>query len=115
MSNYNLKHKWIVEFLNPITEYTINKTFHSTIDDIAENYKQINLNTWRNICMGRSKVYDKFIKVSKQKKEKKENINDLMPIVEEIVEKPKKIEKVEKPIVLPRKMRKSKEPIVVHF
>ena len=114
-NNYNLKHKWIVEFINPITEYTLNKTYHSTIDDIAEQYKQINLNTWRNICMGRSKVYDKFIKVSKQKKEEKKKDLELPVIQEKIIPEPKKIVEKPKEIVLSRKMRKSIKPITIEW
>ena len=86
MNNYNLKHSWVVSVLNPITADEIMKSSHSTIDEIAKHYPQINLNTWRNICMGRSKIYSKFIKVIKEKKKKEE-------------------EKEKKPLVLPRKRR----------
>ena len=72
MNNYNLKHSWVVSVLNPITADEIMKSSHSTIDEIAKHYPQINLNTWRNICMGRSKVYNNFIKVNKVQKKVEE-------------------------------------------
>ena len=84
---YNLKHNWIVSVLNPISGKEIENSIHSTIDDIAKHYKQINLNTWRNICMGRSKIYSKFIKVNKEERK-----------CEEPEEKPKSF-------VLPKKRR----------
>ena len=84
-NSYNQKHLWEVEVLNPINNNVISKSVHSTINDIAENYKNINLNTWRNICMGRSKVYNNFIKVNK---------------VNKVKEEPEKIEVVSQPSVV---------------
>ena len=91
---YKLKHIWNVSVLNPITNEEIMKSKHNTIDDIANTYKQINLNTWRNVCMGRSKVYNKFIKVTKEERK-----------VEDIEKQPTEI----KENVLPRRVRKKKQ------
>tara|TARA_Y100000004_G_C8602907_1_gene281332 strand:- start:85 stop:357 length:273 start_codon:yes stop_codon:yes gene_type:complete len=71
-NQYNQKHLWEVEVLNPVNNNVISKSVHSTINDIANTYKNINLNTWRNICMGRSKVYNNFIKVNKVQKKVEE-------------------------------------------
>ncbi len=94
---YKLKHIWNVSVLNPITAEEIMKSTHNTIDDIADKYKQINLNTWRNICMGRSKVYNKFIKVSKEERK---------------LEDPRPPQDENKP-VLPRRRRRNKESVVI--
>ena len=62
---YNQKHVWRVTVLNPTDNSVIQSSTHPTINDIYKTYGNINLSTWRNICMGRSKVYSKFIKVTK--------------------------------------------------
>ena len=65
---YNQKHIWNVEVLNPVSNDVLSSKDFNTINDIAEEYSNINLNTWRNICMGRSKIYNNFIKVEKKPK-----------------------------------------------
>ena len=72
--NYNQKHIWNVEVLNPINNEVLSSKTFNTINDISNEYSNINLNTWRNICMGRSKVYNQFIKIKKIFKEEKEQI-----------------------------------------
>ena len=60
---YNQKHIWRVVVLNPTNNSVIQTSTHFTINDIHKTYNNISLSTWRNICMGRSKIYSKFIKV----------------------------------------------------
>jgi hypothetical protein len=105
---YKLKHIWNVSVLNPITNEEILKSSHNTIDEIADKYTQINLNTWRNICMGRSKVYNKFIKVSKE--EKKEYDNEEI-IIEDDKPKPRRMRKIK--VILPEEEEEKKkiEPV----
>ena len=62
---YNQKHVWCVVVLNPTDNSVIQTSTHFTINDIHNTYQNISLSTWRNICMGRSKIYSKFIKVTK--------------------------------------------------
>lgn len=69
---YNQSHLWNIQVLNPVSNEIIEQSNHTTIDDIYKKYPNIPLNTWRNICMGRSKIYEKFIKVKKIDKPKKE-------------------------------------------
>ena len=82
---YTQKHFWKVEVLNPVDNTIIQTSNHPTINDIFNNYNTINLATWRNIAMGRSKIYNKFIKVYKVPKteltEKFENEEPPQPIV----------------------------------
>ena len=62
---YKTAHFWKIAILNPVSNEIIEENLFNTINEINEKYKDINLNTWRNICMGRSKIYKKFIIVSK--------------------------------------------------
>ena len=82
---YRQKHLWKVEVLNPVNNTVIQSSNHRTINEIANKYNSINLATWRNICMGRSKVYNKFIKVSKIPREGNE---EGLEAVEEVESQP---------------------------
>ena len=56
---------WKLHILNPATNEVItNETFNS-LREISEKYKNIPFNTWRNISIGRSKVYEKFLYLKK--------------------------------------------------
>ena len=78
---YKQSHYWKLEVYNPVTNQIIDVSNHSTINDIYEKHPKINLATWRNIAMGRSKVYNKFIKVRKLPKtaDNIENVEDVEP------------------------------------
>lgn len=72
MKNIN----WKVSVFNPATNELLGepKTFRN-IEDIATEYNVLSLPTWRNISIGRSNIYNKFIKVEKvfnKPKEEKE-------------------------------------------
>lgn len=56
---------WKVSVLNPANKNVLEvKTFRN-IEDISIHYPLIPLATWRNISIGRSKIYDNFIKLEK--------------------------------------------------
>ena len=81
---YNQKHVWRVIVLNPTDNSVIQSSTHPTINDIYKTYSNINLSTWRNICMGRSKVYSKFIKVTKVLKIDLDSDNNSENTVQEV-------------------------------
>jgi hypothetical protein len=56
---------WKVNILNPATECVIEENTFESITNVAEKYKTIPLTTWRNIALGRSKIYNKFITMEK--------------------------------------------------
>lgn len=58
--------EWELIVKNPITSEMISTETFRTLKDIAEKYTNISLTTLRNIGMGRSKVYNKFIELNKQ-------------------------------------------------
>tara|TARA_R110000787_G_scaffold22553_2_gene65361 strand:- start:377 stop:631 length:255 start_codon:yes stop_codon:yes gene_type:complete len=76
--------KWKITILHPVSEDIIEESFFDNITEIAEKYKRIPISTWRNIALGRSKIYSKFIVCEKIrlpiKNENPENKSD-PPIV----------------------------------
>ena len=72
---YTQKFIWNLEVINPVSNEVILSTTHNTIDEIYESYPKIPLNTWRNICVGRSKIYNNFISI---RKELKKTINEVI-------------------------------------
>lgn len=56
---------WKVCFYNLVNDDTIEEVCFDNIEDISKAYPKIPLHTWRNICLGRSKVYDRFLSVHK--------------------------------------------------
>jgi len=57
--------KWKVEIHNPITKDKLEEEIFSNINDIALTYNFLSLQKWRNICLGRSRVYSTFLNVEK--------------------------------------------------
>ena len=57
--------KWKVEIHNPITKDKLEEEIFSNINDIALAYNFLSLQKWRNICLGRSRVYNTFLNVEK--------------------------------------------------
>ena len=58
--------KWEVKILNPIDNtLDIYNRKYCSIRDIADDHSFLPYDTWRNIAVGRSKVYDAFIKLLK--------------------------------------------------
>ena len=59
---------WNVTIYNPIDKSNIlEQNKFKTIEEIYNKYPNIPLNTWRNICIGRSKIYNKFITIERFK------------------------------------------------
>ena len=66
---------WEISIKNPVNDDIIEKNNFDSIKECSEKYNKIPLSTWRNIAMGRSKIYNNFIKmVKKNKNEKDEQI-----------------------------------------
>tara|TARA_R110002153_G_scaffold10110_2_gene40416 strand:- start:1022 stop:1432 length:411 start_codon:yes stop_codon:yes gene_type:complete len=62
--------KWEVNILNPIDDSSnIFEKKYCSIRDIADDHTFLPYDTWRNIAVGRSKVYDAFIKLFKVEEE----------------------------------------------
>jgi len=60
------KINWKVKIHNPINyDEILEEAEFKSIEEISNKYNKIPLNTWRNICIGRSKVYKHFIDVEK--------------------------------------------------
>ena len=57
---------WRVKFYNPINQELIKEERHTHIQSLADKYPHIPLPTWRNMGMGRSKIYEPFIKLKKE-------------------------------------------------
>jgi hypothetical protein len=57
---------WRVSINNPINNETIGEEVFENINDIADKYKFLSLQKWRNICLGRSRIYNTFLNVEKQ-------------------------------------------------
>lgn len=74
---------WSVKILNPVNKNHILETnTFRTIEEIFNKYPNLPLSTWRNICIGRSKIYKNFINVDKMKEngefEKNGNILNIL-------------------------------------
>ena len=60
-----IKNNWQLEILNPVNQEVVEVLYFPTISKIADNVKMFNYDTWRNIALGRSKAYQKFVKLTK--------------------------------------------------
>tara|TARA_R110002073_G_scaffold320989_1_gene496858 strand:+ start:16026 stop:16226 length:201 start_codon:yes stop_codon:yes gene_type:complete len=59
---------WELKVFNPLNdELLMDKTFTS-LKEVSENFTKIPFNTWRNISIGRCKIYDKFLTLEKKNK-----------------------------------------------
>lgn len=67
---------WSVSILNPTNNDILENKEFKNIEEIAKKYDYLPLSTWRNICLGRSKVYNKFICVNKNKVSLTPPLND---------------------------------------
>lgn len=59
--------QWNVKVLDVRNGNVLEEHTYPTIKDISAKYNKICHNTWRNICLGRSKLYEPFFKVQKIK------------------------------------------------
>ena len=59
---------WLISIKNPVNDDIIEQKEFDTIADVAKNYGKIPEKTWRNISVGRSKIYGKFITCEKKTK-----------------------------------------------
>lgn len=57
--------RWKVQINNPITNDKIEEEIFDNINQIAVAYEFLSLQKWRNICLGRSRVYNTFLNVEK--------------------------------------------------
>ena len=60
---------WRVAIKHPLKEDILEINNFNSIEEICNHYPKINNNTWRNICLGRSKCYNKFLSVEKMMKD----------------------------------------------
>ena len=77
---------WKITILHPVSEDIIEENLFNNINEIGEHYKRIPISTWRNIALGRSKIYSKFIlcekvRTAKTQTETIEPNNSTEPIV----------------------------------
>lgn len=78
---------WKVTVLHPTENSIIEERNFESVDDISKYHKRIPLITWKNICAGRSKIYEKFIVCKKVKRdtepERKKN-NEIKKLVNKL-------------------------------
>ena len=77
---------WKVSFLNSLNGETLNEKTFRTIEEIHKEYQHIPLSTWRNISIGRSKIYDKFLKLEKSNLKEKVKEEKIIQEIEKKVE-----------------------------
>ena len=58
--------KWNVKLSNPMNGEQLEHKLYDSIEHIHKEHSYLPLPTWRNIAMGRSKVYNPFISVEKE-------------------------------------------------
>ena len=69
---------WKLSILNPATNEVISNEQFNSLREISIKYKNIPFNTWRNISIGRSKIYEKFLFLQK-------DINSLQDVIEDTI------------------------------
>ena len=74
---------WKVSVLHPVNKNVLEEKIFRNIEDISFNYPLIPLSTWRNISIGRSKIYDNFIKLEKLTLENKIKSNKKLESIDE--------------------------------
>lgn len=57
--------KWNVKIKNPLTAEILDSKDFNKVDDITDVYPFLTKEKWRNICLGRSKVYSVVVEVNK--------------------------------------------------
>ena len=60
---------WKVTVLHPTENSTLEEKNFESIEEISKYHKRIPPETWKNICAGRSKIYQKFIICEKIKRD----------------------------------------------
>ena len=66
---------WSLKVLNPINNEVLLNEEHPNIDEIAEKYSYLPHSTWKNIGMGRCKIYNRFINLEKCYKSEDKNLS----------------------------------------
>lgn len=59
---------WNLRMFNPTDKTVIHSTTYNNIEEIHKEHPYITLPTWRNIAIGRSKIYKNFIEIEKTNK-----------------------------------------------
>tara|TARA_B110000285_G_C14732658_1_gene427153 strand:+ start:289 stop:537 length:249 start_codon:yes stop_codon:yes gene_type:complete len=73
---------WEIVIKNPANDNIIERKQFECIADIHKQYSKIPEATWRNIAVGRSKVYKNFIEVEKKtRKTSEEDKEEEKPIL----------------------------------
>lgn len=57
--------KWNIKIKNPLNDEILEEKIFNKVDDITGTYPFLSKEKWRNICLGRSKVYSVMVEVSK--------------------------------------------------
>ena len=60
-----IKNKIKVEIMNPVNGSVDETYYFPTIKQVAERLPMFNYDTWRNIALGRSKTYQKFVRLDR--------------------------------------------------
>jgi hypothetical protein len=63
--------QWKVEIKNAMTGDIDETYYFPSLSQLAERVPMFNYNTWRNIALGRSKTYNKFVNIYKIPKHKR--------------------------------------------
>ena len=58
--------KWNVKIINPMNEDELLHKLYDSIEHIHTEHTYLPLSTWKNIALGRSKVYKNFINIEKE-------------------------------------------------
>ena len=56
---------WNVKVLHPVNKNVLEEKTFRNVEDVANHYQTLPLSTWRNISIGRSKIYNNFIRMEK--------------------------------------------------
>ena len=59
------KGKWKLDLLEPLTKEVKQTLYFKSLTVLAKEVPLFNYDTWRNIALGRSKTYQKFIRLEK--------------------------------------------------
>lgn len=57
--------KWVVEIKNPLDKKLLGSKKYCSLKDMADDNSYLPYDTWRNIAVGRSNVYEPFITICK--------------------------------------------------
>ena len=53
--------EWTLKVFNPLNDELLSENTYTSLKNVSESFPKIPFNTWRNISIGRCKIYDKFL------------------------------------------------------